>query len=68
MPQEIFEVGDRVLMTPSKHLGTIVSVDIELRHNTPEAPTVRRYGVKLDGGGTLKGVYHGIGRAPHYVR
>jgi hypothetical protein len=64
MPQEIFEVGDRVLMTPSQHLGTIARVYIQISPHTPNAPGVRRYAIKLDDGGTISGVFRGIERAP----
>ncbi len=68
MPQEAFEVGDRVLMTPSQHLGTIVRVRVETPHNAPEATGVRRYAIKLDEGGTIQGVYRGIERAPRQTQ
>jgi hypothetical protein len=64
MPQEIFEVGDRVLLTTSKHLGTIAKVRVVKPHNAPDAPGVRCYAIKLDAGGTITGVYRGIERAP----
>ena len=64
MPQKNFEVGDRVLMTPSQHLGTIVRVHIQTSRIAPEAPNVRRYAIKLDDGGTIGGVFRGIERAP----
>lgn len=64
MPQEMFEVGDRVLMITSKHLGTIVRVDIQTPFNAPLTPGVRRYAIKLDDGGTIDGVFRGIERAP----
>lgn len=63
MPQEVFEVGDRVLMTPSQHLGTIAYVRFETPRNAPGAPNVRRYDIKLDDGNILQGVYRGIERA-----
>jgi hypothetical protein len=64
MPQERFEVGDRVLITPSQHLGTIVYVRFVTPRNAPGAPNVRRYTIKLEDGATIDGVFRGIERAP----
>ena len=65
MPNEVFEVGDRVFLTPSKHFGTIVTVTIETPHKAPDAVGVRRYAIKLDDGGTINGVYRGIEHTTH---
>ena len=64
MPEEAFEVGDRVFLTTTKRYGTIVTVTIQHSRETPEAVGVRRYDIKLEDGGTINGVYHGIERAP----
>ena len=61
---ELFEVGDRVYLTTTKHLGTVVNMTIEKPFNQRDAVSgARRYNIKLDSGGTLRGVYHGIVRA-----
>ena len=64
MPDELFEVGDRVYLTTTKHLGTVVTMTVEKPFNKRDAVGVRRYAIKLDSGSTIRGVYHGIVRAP----
>jgi hypothetical protein len=64
MTTPVFEVGDRVYLPTTRHLGTIVQMVIEQPHNAPDAAGVRRYDIKLDDGGTITGVYRGIEQAP----
>ena len=62
MPEEVFEVGDRVFLTVTKHFGTIVKVTIQRSVMIPDAPGARSYNIKLDDGDTIHGVYHRIKR------
>ena len=66
MPDDVFEVGDRVFLTTTKQLGTIVKVTIQRPSNEPDETDgvgKRLYDIELDTGRTIKGVYHGIERA-----
>jgi hypothetical protein len=64
MPQAMFEVGDAVYLTRSKHFGTIVVVRYQKPFNQPQAAAVRSYNIKLDDGATLMDVCRDIKRAP----
>ena len=63
MPDEVFEVGDRVFMSKGKHTGTIVKATIQFPFNASDAAGVLRYDIKLDDGATIMGIFHGIERA-----
>jgi hypothetical protein len=64
MQKETFEIGDQVYLTPSKHFGTIVKVNIQKPFRQPDAAEVRSYNIKLDDGATITSVFRGIERVP----
>ena len=69
MPDEAFQVGDRVFLTSTRQYGMIVKVTLQRSHNEPdesdepEAAPKKLYDIELDSGKIMRGVYHGLEHA-----